>query len=130
MKSRCFRNIRLMAFASILLGLGGCASVITSPTDEDNIQGIWKSPDSVAVYEIKMVDGKMTVMGHSTHSGKALQIDEVSWNGKVLEFISHMPSTHFTVYHENRMIDPETMTSTTLAAGGITHTVTWKKTKP
>lgn len=127
MKTRCFKNIRLITFAWVLLALGGCASAPTTSTPKEDIEGIWKSPDSVAVYEIKRVDGKMTVVGHSAHSGKALQIDEVSWDGKVLEFISHMPSTHFTVYHENRMVDPETMTSTTLAAGGVEHTVTWKK---
>ncbi len=127
MKIRYFKNIRLMAFTSILLTLWGCTSAPTTLTPKEDIEGIWKSPGSVAVYEIKMVDGKMTVAGHSAHSGKKLQIDEVSWDGTVLEFISHMPSMHFTVYHENRMVDPETMTSTTLAAGGVEHTVIWKK---
>ena len=127
MKHRCFQNIRLIAFASILLGLWGCASAPTTLTPKEDIEGLWKSPDSVAVYEIKMVDGKMTVAGHSAHSGKTLEISDVSWDGTVLEFISHLPATHFTVYHENRMVDPETMTSTTLAAGGVEHTVIWEK---
>ena len=129
MKHRCFQNIRLIAFASILLGLWGCASIQTAPTPEDDIQGIWKSAGSVAVYKIKMVDGGMTVEGRSSHSGNTLQISDVSWDGAILKFTSHMPSTQFTVYHENRMVDRETMTSSTSATGGATHTVTWEKVK-
>ena len=50
------------------------------------------------------------------------------WDGTILKLTSHMPSTQFTVYHESRMVNRETMTSSTSATGGATHTVTWKKT--
>lgn len=89
------------------------------------IQGTWTSDQSVAVYEISLVDGQMTVSGHSSFSGREMVIDDVSWDGSTLEFTSYMPATDRRVEHINRLVNRNTMEST--ATGETSHTVIWKK---
>ena len=90
------------------------------------IQGMWTSEQSVAVYEIENMDGKLQVRGYSSYSGKEMLIHDVQWNGTVLRFTSYMPSTDRKVVHENRLLDDETMVSTIVGHEG---SVTWKKKK-
>ncbi len=128
MKPYYVHGIRLVVFTALLLGLLGCTSSrMKAINAEEIIQGTWKSAHSVAVYEIALLDGEMAVKGHSSHSGKELLIRGVSWDGETLKFTSYLPSTNFKVFHENRIVDHETMTS--LTTGKSTHTVIWKKEK-
>lgn len=120
------RWVLILFCGAALLGWTGCASMKPLTADEA-IQGVWKSELSVAVYEIKKVDGAMQVKGRSSYSGKEMLIRDVSWDGSVLLFTSYMPSTDFKVVHENRLLDHETMVSTTRGKGE--HTVIWKKEK-
>jgi hypothetical protein len=127
MKQKPVMMLKTAFCAALLLGIAGCATRALHNPDEA-IQGTWKSDESVAVYRIGMADGKLTVDGYSSFSGKEMIIDDVSWDGTLLRFTSYMPSTDFKVVHENRLVDSGTMVSQT--EGQDAHTVTWKKQKP
>lgn len=116
-----------LALATLALAAAGCSTSKTTPeaSSDENIQGMWKSPDSVAVYTIVEVDGEMTVAGKSSFSGKEMDITNVSWDGEILKFTSHMPHTEHTIHHENKLVDADTMLSS--ATGDSTHQTTWKK---
>lgn len=117
--------IRTIVCLVLCTGLFGCVTGKPKLDADACVQGTWMSTNSVAVYRIAKVDGKMTVKGRSSYSGKDLIIRDVSWDGKVLRFTSYMPSTNLKVLHENRLLDADTMTS--LATGKSTHTLIWKK---
>ena len=127
MKQKPVIMLKTALYAAFLLGIAGCTTRSLYDPDEA-IQGTWKSDESVAVYEIGMADGKLTVEGYSSFSGKEMIIGDVSWDGTLLHFTSYMPSTDFKVVHENRLVDSNTMVSQT--EGQDAHTVTWKKQKP
>ena len=128
--------LRAMVCMGLLAALSGCVSGGSGGSAERNIQGTWTTSGSVAVYEIAMVDGIMTVKGHSSYSGKQLDIRDVSWDGKVLRFTSYMPTTDLKVIHENRLLNATTMRSRTeirsrldsVILGRTSHELVWRKT--
>lgn len=111
------------------LTLGGCATM-RGPDAEEILTGTWKPEGSVAVYEIVMTVGRIEMSGHSSYSGKRLQLSDVSWDGEVLRFTSYMASTEIKVMHENRIKDSETMVSQIVenkTGQPRSHTVVWTK---
>ncbi|MDF7798034.1 hypothetical protein P4C99_01065 [Pontiellaceae bacterium B1224] len=120
----------ICVFAASLMG--GCATM-KGPSAEEILTGMWKPEESVAVYEIAVTDDGVQMSGHSEHSGKRLQISDVSWDGDVLRFTSYLASTNMKVVHENRIKDAQTMISRIVEnkTGQLrSHTVTWKKQRP
>ena len=53
----------------------------------------WDSEDFMVEYEISGTDGKPVIKAKDINDGEKLKISNAKWDGKVLEFVSLMPST-------------------------------------
>jgi hypothetical protein len=120
------KKLLLLAMAVAMVGCAGLGDPSRhKSTPAKALQGKWKPVDSVARYEILTKDKRLTIKAHSSLSGKKMEISNVSWDGKLLKFTSYMRHTNHKVHHINRLIDSETMESTT--SGDNQRTVKWKK---
>ena len=64
-------------------------------------------PDtSYVTFTISLRDRKLVVDGVDTSDGEKLVISDVRWDGKVLEFTSVCPSTHWKAKHVFRVREP------------------------
>jgi hypothetical protein len=70
--------------------------------------GTWKDSDpdgSTARFTIRPTSNGFSVSGEDSHDGEPFVISDVSWDGKVLRFVSRMASTAHVVEHEFAILD-------------------------
>jgi len=61
--------------------------------------GTWINHKSAVEFTVGLDGGKVVVTALDVKSGEAKRIQDVTWNGKDLKFISVMPSTGFVLRH-------------------------------
>lgn len=71
--------------------------------------GTWRDSDAdgeTARFAIRPdARGGFEVTGHDAQDGEQFVITDVTWDGKVLRFVSRMPSTQHVVEHEFVVVD-------------------------
>jgi len=70
-------------------------------TPKHPLVGSWETKEgySSAIFTISVKNGKFVVTGVDERDGEVFEISGVSWDGKLLQFTSLMPSTRYRTRH-------------------------------
>jgi hypothetical protein len=73
--------------------------MVTNPDRLRRLQGTWRHRGTSAEFTIRVLKTRIVVSGVDTNDGERFAVSDVSWDGKVLSFITLMPSTRWRVVH-------------------------------